>query len=103
MLAGFCLPVLWLVDPEKDDKGEAAVRFHVPYSDEEQLSSEELARLKTKGEPLSFGHTLEVQLSGQLEAGLVIVGFYEDSWPPGRSAIGDRIACFAATRAVKNF
>lgn len=101
LLSGFCLPSLWLVDPDRDERGEAVVRFWIPYSDEEQLSADEIARLKEKGEPLSFGHTLEAQISGQIEAGLVIVGFYEDSWEPGRSAIGDRIACFAATRAVK--
>lgn len=101
LLAGFCLPTGWLVDPEKDEKGIIDVRFKLPFSDEEQLPPDMLARLKAKGEPLSFGHTLETQLAGQLEAGLVITGFYEDSWAPGVSAIGDRIALFAATRAVK--
>lgn len=101
MLSGFCLPTVWLVDPEKDGKGVIDVRFKVPFSDEEQLPPDMLARLEANGEPLSFGHTLEAQLAGQLEAGFVITDFYEDSWEPGVSAIGDRIALFAATRAVK--
>lgn len=101
LLAGFCLPTVWLVDPEKDEKGVIDVRFKVPFSDEEQLPPDMLERLKAKGEPLSFGHTLEDQLAGQTDAGLLIAGFYEDSWEPGVSAIGDRVALFAATRAVK--
>ena len=101
LLAGFCLPTVWLVDPEKDEKGVIDVRFKVPFSDEEQLPPDMLERLKAKGEPLSFGHTLEAQLGGQTDAGLAITGLYEDSWEPGVSAIGDRIALFAATRSVK--
>lgn len=101
LLAGFSLPHYWLVDAEKDERGEIEIRFRIPYADVEQLTATELAALEARGEPVSFGHTLEAQISGQLGAGFAIVGFYEDSLEPGRSAIGDRIACFAATRAVK--
>ena len=101
LLAGFCLPQLWLVDPKKDEKGEIEVRFRLPYSDEAQMAPDELKALKEAREPLCYGHTLDAQIGGQLEAGLVITGFYEDSWEPGRSALCDRIACFAATMAVK--
>lgn len=101
LLAGFCLPAYWLVDAEKDEKGVIDVRYRLPYSDQDQLSPDELARLIARGEPLAFGHTLEAQLAGQLDAGLAITGFFEDTWAPGRSAIADRLACFAATRAVK--
>ena len=101
LLAGFCLPHMFLVDPEKDDAGVIDVRFRLPYSDIDQMTPEEVARLRAKGEPLSWGHTLDALIGGQLESGLVIKGFYEDNWPPGRTALGDRIACFAATLAVK--
>lgn len=101
LLSGFCLPVYFLVDGEKDSKGEAVIRFRLPYSDATDLTPAELAKLEAEGQPLSFGHTLDAQLAGQLDAGLVLTGFFEDSWEPGVSAISDRIACFAATRAVK--
>lgn len=101
LLAGFVLPPLWLVDADKDEAGKIDVRFRLPYSDEEQLTADELARLEAKQDPLCYGHTLEAQLGGQLEAGLLIAGFYEDTFPPGRSAIADRVACFAASRAVR--
>lgn len=101
LLSGFCLPVWFLPDEAKDEKGEIEIRYRLPYSDEEQLPPEALARKREKGEPLHFGHTLEDQLGGQTDAGLRIAGFYEDSWEPGVSALADRIACFAATLALK--
>lgn len=101
LLAGFCLPVWFLVDEESDEKGEAVIAYRIPYSDEAQLSPERLRKKKELKEPLHFGHTLEDQLAGQLDAGLLIAGFYEDSWEPGVSALADRIPCFAATLALK--
>lgn len=101
LLAGFCLPVLFLVDEDLDEKGEVAVRYRVPFSDTEQLEPELLKRKLDLKQPLSFGHTLADQLGGQLDAGLRLAGFYEDSWEPGVSAISDRIPCFAATLALK--
>src|ERR1051326_6801020 len=41
----------------------------------------ERARREAAGEPLAFGHSLEDQLGGQLDAGFVITALYEDRWP----------------------
>lgn len=101
LLSGFCLPHWFLVDEAKDEKGEIDVAYRVPYSDEAQLPAELLKKKLAAKDPLHFGHTLEDQLAGQLDAGLRIEGFYEDSWEPGISALSDRIACFAATLAIK--
>ena len=101
LLSGFCQPVLFLVDEKADERGEALVRYRIPYSDLTDLSDEERSAKTAKGEPFSFGHTLEDQIGGQLDAGLILSGFYEDSWKPGVSAISDRIPCFAATLALK--
>ncbi len=101
LLAGFCQPVLFLVEEEKDDHGEISVSYKIPYSDLEQLAPELLKKKLELKQPLSFGHSLADQLGGQLDAGLMIAGFYEDSWEPGISAISDRIPCFAATLALK--
>lgn len=103
LLSGFCQPVLYLVDENADERGEIVVRHRIPYSDLSQLTPAEVQAKKDSGKPLDFGHTLEDQIGGQLRAGLVIVGFYEDSWAPGISAISDRIPCFAATLAIKPF
>jgi SAM-dependent methyltransferase len=103
LLSGFCQPVLYLVDENADERGEISVRYRIPYSDLSQLTSAELQAKRESGKTLDFGHTLEDQIGGQLRAGLVIAGFYEDSWEPGISAISDRIPCFAATLAIKPF
>lgn len=101
LLAGFCQPVLFLPDEAKDEAGVIDVRYRIPYSDEAQLAPELLKRKRETKEPLCFGHSLEDQLGGQLDAGLTLAGFYEDGWEPGVSAIADRIPCFAATLALK--
>jgi len=101
LLAGFCLPVLFLVEEEKDDRGEIVVSYRIPYSDTEQLAPDLLKKKLELKQPLSFGHTLADQLGGQLDAGFLLAGYYEDSWEPGMSAISDRIPTFAATLALK--
>ena len=55
--------------------------------------------MEAAGEPLSFGHTLEDQLGGQLDAGFVITALFEDRWD--ESALGRYMATFMATRAVR--
>jgi SAM-dependent methyltransferase len=101
LLSGFCQPVLYLVDEKADERGEIVVRYRIPYSDLSQLTPAELQAKTEFGKTLDFGHSLEDQIGGQILAGLVIAGFYEDSWAPGVSAISDRISCFAATLAIK--
>jgi len=44
--------------------------------------------------------TLEDQLAGQLDAGFLLAGFYEDRW--AKKALDARIATFGATRAIKS-
>ena len=51
------------------------------------------------GDPLEFGHTLEDQIGGQIRAGLLITGFYEDIHP--ETALARHLPTFIATRAVK--
>ena len=46
-----------------------------------------------------FGHTLEDQLGGQLDAGLVLTGLYEDRDPA--HPLAKFLPTFLATRAVK--
>jgi hypothetical protein len=60
----------------------AAWRFAmIPYSDLTDLDEADRRRMiLDKGQPLEFGHTLEDQIGGQLDAGFVITGFYEDRY-----------------------
>ncbi|MFP6684795.1 MAG: class I SAM-dependent methyltransferase [Polyangiaceae bacterium] len=99
LLAGFINPLYFLFDDAALDRDEFVIRYRVPYDDREQLDSASLDSMTARDEPLCFGHTLEDQLAGQLEAGLVITDLYEDRW--GGKPVDARIATFMATRALK--
>src|SRR4051794_4457155 len=81
LLAGFSNPVLYLFDDALAEKGELLVRHAVPYSDLTSLTEEERRRYTERDDPLVYGHTLEDQLGGQADAGLVLTGLYEDRDP----------------------
>ena len=99
LLAGFNNPWFYVFDMARYDAGELVVRHTLPYADATHLTEAELeARIEAR-EPLEFSHTLEDQIGGQLDAGLVVTGFYEDAAPGELAA---RYApMFIATRAVK--
>jgi len=99
LLSGFTNPVEYLFDAVAYERGELVVKHPLPYSDVTDASPEERARMAAAGEPLSFGHTLEDQLGGQLDAGFVITAMFEDRWD--ESALGRYMATFMATRAVR--
>ena len=99
LLAGVCNPVLFLFDEQKLAQGEFVVRYSVPYSDLTHLTDAERRRYTDRNEPLVYGHTLEDQLGGQLDAGFLLTALYEDT-DPERSLAGV-IPTFLATRAVK--
>jgi SAM-dependent methyltransferase len=100
LLAGFCNPILLAIDPDQEKEGIARIRFKIPYSDLTSLTDEERRRYTDRGEPLSFGHTLEDQIAGQLDAGLVITGFYEDRHVEG-DLLSTYMPVFIATRSTK--
>jgi SAM-dependent methyltransferase len=99
LLAGFCNPALYVFDDALAEKGELVVRHAVPYSDLASLTDQERRRYLEKDEPLVFGHTLEDQLGGQLDAGFVLAGLYEDRDPA--HPLARFLPTFMATRAVK--
>ncbi len=99
LLAGIVNPLVYLFDPDLKDGDRLEVKFPVPYSDLEHLPPEVQKRRMEAGEPLEFGHTLEDQIGGQMSAGFVLTGFYEDRWPG--SPFEKWIPSTFATRAVK--
>jgi hypothetical protein len=88
-----------LFDVSALERGELRVAHRIPYSDRESLSGEERARLVEQGTPLEFGHTLDDQIGGQLAAGFVLTGFYEDIDPD--TILGEHIPSYIATKALK--
>ncbi|HRX02411.1 MAG: class I SAM-dependent methyltransferase [Anaerolineae bacterium] len=100
LLSGFLNPITYIFDIYKaDDEGVLEVKYSIPFSDLTSVSDEDRQRLIDDNAPLEFGHSLDDQIGGQIDAGFVITGFYEDRWP---DFVLDRyIATFMATRAVK--
>ncbi|MEZ4658422.1 MAG: class I SAM-dependent methyltransferase [Caldilineaceae bacterium] len=99
LLSGFCNPVLYIFDSALADEGVLEVRHTLPYSDLTSLPPELLQQYVDDQQPLEFGHTLEEQIGGQIDAGFLIAGFYEDYWPG--VALVEYMPIFVATRAVK--
>jgi SAM-dependent methyltransferase len=100
LLAGFLNPAVYVFDLERvDSTGEVVVRYSLPYADATSKSEEEVRRQIARGDPLEFSHTLEDQIGGQIEAGFVISGFYEDRHRD--DPIAAHMPTYVATRAIK--
>jgi SAM-dependent methyltransferase len=100
LLSGFNNPLIFMFDPElMDEKGKLKVKYSIPYSDLTSPSEKTRIYYREMGWPLEFGHTIDDQIGGQLEAGFIICGFYEDIWP--ESPLSKFIPSFMATRALK--
>ncbi len=103
LLSGICNPVTYIFDEDLADKeGVLEVKFPLPYVQTDHVDEEERAAFAEKGLPMEFSHTLEEQIGGQLEAGLVLTDFYDDAYPAEENdAHSKYFAPFFATRAVK--
>jgi len=99
MIVGFVNPVEFCFDSELAEKGIYHIKYSLPYSDLTSITKEERIRLYGPDEPVEFSHTLEEQISGQLEAGFYLTGFFEDFRDEER--IKDYMPSFMATRSLK--
>lgn len=81
LLAGFMNPAYFLFDHDEVERGATpVVRYELPYSDESALAPAKLAKLLENGDPLESSHSLDAQIGGQIRAGFVITGLFEDSY-----------------------
>lgn len=100
LLSGFMNPAFYIFDRFlMDAEGILQVKYALPYSDVDSLTPDDLQKVFDAGWPIEFGHTLEDQIGGQVEAGFIIDGFYEDR--DVRSILDDYMPVYIATRAVK--
>ena len=99
LLSGFANPVLYLFDEEADTRGELVVRHRIPYADTASLDPDAVSKRIASGEPLQYGHTLDDQIGGQIDAGFRIEGFFEDGFP--ETTLDRYLPTFIATLAVK--
>ena len=99
LMTGFINPVSYAFDEGLAAKGTYQLRHSIPYSDLASLTRLELERILAEEDTLQFSHTFADQIGGQLEAGFVITGFYEDrrsGWP-----LSQYMPTHFATRALK--
>jgi ubiquinone/menaquinone biosynthesis C-methylase UbiE len=103
LLAGFMNPSFFLFDHGEAERAGILVAKHtLPYSemDLEQLGPGRRREIES-GEAMEFSHSLEAQIGGQLEAGLTIVGFYEDWWEDEATPLNRLSPTSMATRAIR--
>jgi SAM-dependent methyltransferase len=99
IVSGFVKPINGLFDPDLEKQGTFQLKFSMPHSDL-KLSDEEREGWFGSDAPIEFVHSLEDQLGGQLDAGFLIAGLYEDDWG-GSESIDQFIKSFVAARAIK--
>jgi hypothetical protein len=99
LITGLINPVYYLFDAVEMDRGRLVVRHAIPYSDFD-LPDEERQRILGPSRPLEYGHTLSDLIGAQVDAGLVLTGFYEDGWGAG-DYLSSLTSTFIATRSVK--
>ena len=99
LISGFCNPIRDSFDWDLFDQGIYQVRYPIPYSDLTSLTEEERIKRYGLNEPLEFGHSLQDQIGGQMDAGFQLIGFYEDIWK--HEKISEYMPLFIATRALK--
>ena len=102
LLAGFMNPDFFLFDHEDIDRGgPLEVRFALPFADIRDLGEARLGARVAAGEALEFSHSLDEQIGGQLAAGFLIAGFYEDRWDDEATPLNAWMPTSMATLAIK--
>ncbi|MCK7594732.1 class I SAM-dependent methyltransferase [Pseudomarimonas salicorniae] len=102
LLAGFMNPSLFLFDHDEAEKtGSLVVRHALPYREPESLGEAAAALWRESGRPAEFSHSLEAQIGGQLAAGFMLAGLYEDGWTDAATPLDRWSPLAIATRALK--
>jgi SAM-dependent methyltransferase len=97
LLAGFGNPAMFIFEGPMALKGIFNVKYHLPF-DATKLTDEERLQEFDENSPLEFSHSLEDQIGGQLDAGFILTGLYEDRQD---SPLGKYMPAYIATRSIK--
>ncbi|RLD06527.1 MAG: SAM-dependent methyltransferase [Chloroflexota bacterium] len=99
LLSGFCNPIMYMIDWKKAEKSNRYQLVHaIPYSDLKSLTPKMIRKYVKEKSVFEFGHSLTDQIQGQLDAGFVLTGFYEDK---GGDLLDKFTDTFVATNALK--
>jgi SAM-dependent methyltransferase len=103
LLTGFMNPGFFLFDHDPLGEGEElVVRYSLPTADTDPACVSPARRKEIeKGAPLEFSHSLDTLIGGQLEAGFILTGFYEDWWKDVETPLNRYSPTTMATRAVR--
>ena len=102
ILSGITNPAGYIFDWDRVERdGTLVVRHPLPYSDLDHAPEDVLTRQIRERTPVEFSHTLDDQIGGQIDAGFVITGFYEDGNDDPRDPLSKYMKQFFATRALK--
>ena len=102
LLSGFMNPGFYLFDHDVGEKtGHWEARYRLPFSSLTSLDPAARQKLIAANSPLEFGHSLDDQIGGQLKAGLVITGLYEDDWSDDATPLNRFGPMYIATLARK--
>ncbi|MEG2985007.1 MAG: class I SAM-dependent methyltransferase [Peptostreptococcaceae bacterium] len=100
LISGFANPIRYIFDYyEWEEHNNLVVKNSIPYSDIKQLPKAILDKFIRNNETLEFGHSLQSQIGGQIDAGFVIAGFYEDKCEG--DILDNYIDTYIATKAIK--
>ena len=97
LMAGFGSPLEYIFDIGQFEKGKLELKYSIPYADIDHLDDPKVKEI-SESEGYSWGHPVEEQIQGQISAGFVIAGFYEDR---GCALLDPYINTSMATKAVK--
>lgn len=102
LLAGFMNPALFLFDHDEVERtGQLVVRHALPYAEPGSLSPAQAEAWRRSGRAAEFSHSLQAQIGGQLEAGFLLAGLYEDTWSDEATPFNRHAPVAIATRALK--
>ncbi len=102
LLSGFMNPDFFLFDHyDIEAGGPLEVRFALPNADIDLLGPAELAKRTARGIALEFSHSLDDQIAGQIDAGFIIAGFFEDKWDIEATPLNAYMPTSMATLAIK--
>lgn len=102
LLAGFMNPWMFLFDHDEAERsGRLTVKHRLPYAEPDSLDAAARDAWQQSGRAAEFSHSLEAQIGGQLAAGFLLTGLYEDHWTDQATPLNRHAPIAIATRAVK--
>lgn len=102
LLAGIMNPWMFMFDHDEAGRtGVLTVKYKLPFSTLTSLEGEEKQRWVDSGDMIEFSHSIDDQIGGQLDAGFVLAGLFEDTWVDAATPLNRYAPVAMATRAIK--